>query len=75
MIRIRFWLWWTRIMMDLSFRELASYRRIWVWVGRVGIGFRRIPRLGSKLMIKRDASWGIRVSQFGPLVVTFQESR
>jgi hypothetical protein len=74
-IRIRFWLWKTRIMMALTSRELRDFRGIWIWVGRVGIAFRRIPRLGSKLMIKRGASWGIRVSQFGPLVVSFPESR
>jgi len=44
-------------------------------VGHVGISFQRIPRFTTKLMIKRGAKKGIRVSQFGPLVVAWEEAR
>lgn len=65
-------LWLAFLWMKLYHLETA---RTWIWVGRLGISFRRIPRFDSKLMIKRGAKSGIRVSQFGPLVVTWPETR
>jgi hypothetical protein len=67
-------LWWHFLMMGLWCME-RSPRGAWIWVGHVGISFRIIPRFTSKLMIKNSAKKGIRVSQFGPLVATWEEAR
>ena len=63
---------WSMLLMDLGMRDLC-WGRMWIWVGRLGISFHRIPRFSTKLMVKKGALWGIRVSQFGPLVVTWKE--
>ena len=70
---IRMRMWWMSML--LHFYDLEVSRGIWIWVGHMGIAFKRIPRFHTKLMIKIGASSGIRVSQFGPLVVTWSESR
>lgn len=72
---IRMRIWWTFLMMNLYRRETETRRNHWIWVGHLGISFRRIPRFDSKLMIKRGERKGIRVSQFGPLVMSWEEAR
>jgi hypothetical protein len=72
-LRIR--VWWMFLMSHLYRLEAATWRGVWIWVGHLGISFRRIPRFDSKLMIKRGERRGIRVSQFGPLVMTWSETR
>lgn len=64
-------LWWGSLKWNLL--QMESRRLMWLFVGHVGIGFRIVPRLETKLMIKIGAAKGIRVSQFGPLVVTWEE--
>lgn len=71
--RLRAKLWWHFLMMRLYWTE-RSPRGAWIWVGHVGISFRPVPRFDTKLMIKKSAKKGIRVSQFGPLQVTWEES-
>lgn len=73
--RFRFELWKAFILIGLHNLEARSWRGAWIWVGQVGISFQRIPRFSTKLMIKIGAKKGIRVSQFGPLVVTWAEAR
>jgi len=73
--RFRFTLWKSFLLLSLHSLEARSWRGAWIWVGHVGISFQRIPRFTTKLMIKRGAKKGIRVSQFGPLVVTWEEAR
>lgn len=65
-------LWWSLM---LCLYGLKDSRGVWIWVGRLGISFSMIPRFCTKLMIKNGARYGIRVSQFGPLVTTWAESR
>lgn len=72
--RLKALLWWSFLMLSLHNLEGSTWRGAWIWVGHVGISFRRIPRFTTKLMIKRGARKGIRVSQFGPLQMTWEES-
>ena len=53
--------------------QMESRRGIWLFVGHLGVAFRIIPRFATRLMVKRGATKGIRVSQFGPLVLTWEE--
>ena len=71
---IRMRIWWSFLLLHLHHLEGATWRGAWIWVGHLGISFRRIPRFCTKLMIKRGKKSGIRVSQFGPLVMTWQEA-
>jgi hypothetical protein len=64
-------IWWGSLKWNILTME--SRRGIWLFIGHVGIAFRIIPRISTKLMIKIGAAKGIRVSQFGPLVVTWEE--
>jgi hypothetical protein len=73
--RLRLKMWWMTLLMGLYGLETSTWRGVWIWVGHLGISFKRIPRFGSRLMVKRGDRLGIRVSQFGPLVVTWPESR
>lgn len=66
---------WMVFLWNLHILEANTWRGAWIWVGHMGISFRRIPRFDTKLMIKIGARKGIRVSQFGPLVVTWEEAR
>lgn len=66
-------LWWGCLKWNLC--QLESRRGIWLFVGHVGISFRIIPRFSTRLMIKIGAAKGIRVSQFGPLVATWEERK
>lgn len=67
------------ILVSLNLRLLdlqrATGRGPWIWAGHLGVSFHRMPGFDTKLMIKRGARRGIRVSQFGPLVVTWPENR
>lgn len=60
---------------NLHMADMNTGRSPWIWVGHVGISFRRTWRFSTKLMIKTCARRGIRVSQFGPLLWTQEESR
>lgn len=62
--------WWS---LKLTVLEMESRRGIWLFVGQLGIGFKIIPRFCTKFMVKHGAPWGIRVTQFGPLVLTWKE--
>lgn len=66
-------LWWGCLKWNLL--QMESRRGLWLFVGHVGIAFRIMPRLNTKLMIKVGSAKGIRVSQFGPLVVTWEERK
>lgn len=68
-------MWWGIFLYNLHARDMNTFRGAWIWVGHVGISFRRTWRFSSKLMIKIGARKGIRVSQFGPLEVTWEEVR
>lgn len=60
-----FWKW--------NMLQLESRRGIWFFVGHLGVAFRIIPRFATRLMVKIGATKGIRITQFGPLVLTWEE--
>lgn len=64
---------WHLFILDMLGRE--SRRGVWLFAGHLGISFKIIPRLFTKLYIKKGEKKGIRVSQFGPLVLTWEERR
>lgn len=70
--QLRMKMWWMALKWNLLMLE--SRRGLWLFVGHIGVAFRIIPRLTTRLMIKKGSAKGIRVSQFGPLVVTWPES-
>lgn len=74
--------WWLRIsirwrflLFRLSGRDVGLYRGPWIWVGRLAVGFRRVPRFRWKFMVKRGCRRGIEVVQFGPVVLSFPRTR
>lgn len=67
-------LWWMSTLMNLLYLEMAKTRGVWIWAGHLGISFQRIPGFSSKLMIKHGERQGIRVFQFGPLIMTWAET-
>lgn len=64
---------WLFFVGNLQSIDMRMDRGAWIWIGHVGVSFRRLWRFSSKLMIKIGARKGIRVSQFGPLRVTWEE--
>lgn len=64
-------IWWLSLKWKLL--QMESRRGMWLFVGQVGIAFRIFPRFETRLMVRRGATWGIRISQFGPLIVTWKE--
>lgn len=66
---------WMAFLWNLHILEANTLRCAWIWVGHMGVSFSRTPRFCSKLMVKNGTRKGIRVSQFGPLVVTWEEAR
>lgn len=62
-----------RLLWRFNLLMMESRRGIWFFVGHLGVAFKIIPRLRTRLMIKRGAKKGVRVSQFGPLVLTWEE--
>lgn len=69
--RVRLALWWIRVYLDLSMRDVALHRGSWIRAGRLGISFRRIPRFGRRFMRKKGERRGIEIVQFGPLVASW----
>lgn len=60
--------------LHLLLLEVATGRGPWIWAGHLDISFQRTPGFGSRLIARRGERRGIRVSRFGPLVVTWPEN-
>lgn len=68
---LRLHLWWMFLKLDLQGRDLWLSRKRTIYIGRLGVTFKRAWSFKWRFLIKRGAKAGWQFIRFGPLELSF----